>query len=45
MLPVLALLIGEALAATGLWLAWPPLALVFLGLQLVAFGLVREVKR
>lgn len=42
MLPVLALLIGEALLLVGLWLVFPPLALIAAGLQVVAVSLVRE---
>lgn len=40
MLPVLALLAGEASVTYGLWLAWSPLAFVFVGLQVAAWGLV-----
>lgn len=39
---IVALVVGEALLTAGLWLAWVPLALVVLGGQLVAFGLLRE---
>ncbi len=40
MLPVLAVLAGEALLIGGLALAWLPLALIVAGIQLVALGLV-----
>lgn len=36
------LLIGEALLLYGLWLAWPPLALIVAGCQLVAAALLTE---
>jgi hypothetical protein len=44
MLSVLALLIGEALLLSGLWLVFPPLALIAAGLQVTAISLVRESK-
>jgi hypothetical protein len=44
MLSVLALLVGEALLLGGLWWAFPPLALIAAGLQVVAVSLVRESK-
>lgn len=40
---VLALLLGEALLLTGLWLAWVPLALIAAGAQLVGVVLFREM--
>lgn len=45
MLPVLALLAGEALLLGGLWFAFWPLALIVAGAQVVAVSLVREPKR
>lgn len=36
------LLVGELLLEAGLWLAWPPLALIAGGMQLVAVGLLRR---
>lgn len=42
MLPVLALLAGEALLLGGLWWALPPLALIAAGLQVVAASLIHE---
>ena len=42
MLSVLALLLGESLLIGGLFLAWPPLALVVAGVQLAAWGLVSD---
>lgn len=38
----LALLLGESLVLVGLWLAWPPLAFVVAGGQLVAASLMSE---
>ena len=38
---VVGLLAGEGLALSGLWMAWPPLALVVAGGQLVAYSLLR----
>lgn len=40
---LLALSLGEALLLAGLLLAWPPLAFVVAGLQLVAFALTVTV--
>lgn len=37
-----ALVAGEALLLAGLWLAWPPLAPVVAGVQLVAVALLHE---
>jgi hypothetical protein len=39
---LLLLLVGEGLALYGLWLAWPPLAFMAAGAQLVAAALARE---
>lgn len=41
MLNLLAFLAGVACVLSGLWLAWPPLALVAAGSALVAVGLLR----
>lgn len=40
--PVAALVTGEALISVGLWMAWPPLAPIVLGVQVVALALLRE---
>ena len=39
---VASLLSGEALVLVGLWMAWPPLALLAAGLQLVGYALMRN---
>ncbi len=39
---VCALLAGEALILFGLWVAWPPLAYIAAGAQLMALALTRE---
>ncbi len=39
MLPVLALIFGEALLLAGLYLAWLPLAPIAAGVQLAAWAL------
>ncbi len=42
MLKMIALLVaGETALLAGLWLAWPPVALVALGGQLIAVALLR----
>jgi hypothetical protein len=42
-LNAIAALIGFALIAVGLFLAWPPLAILWCGAGLLAFGFLREV--
>lgn len=45
MLVDLIALVGVLLIAVGAWLAYPPLALVVLGLALLAFAYVLEAAR
>lgn len=42
-LNALAVLLGVAVLLAGLWMAWPPLALIVGGLILLGLGLMREV--
>lgn len=41
---VSALIVGEPLLLAGLWLAWPPLALIAGGAQILTFGLLYDAK-
>lgn len=41
---VAALIVGTILLLTGLALAWPPLALIVAGLELVAWALLSDRK-
>lgn len=41
-LSVASLLIGSVLLLAGLWLAWPPSALIVAGAALVAWSLLRS---
>lgn len=40
---VLCALLGFLLVAVGLWLMWPPMALLWVGAALLVLGFVREV--
>ncbi len=42
-LPDVLIFVGLALFGVGLWLIWPPIALVVIGLALLVTGLVAEL--